>query len=134
MMNNYFHDVATALLITSAVVILFLARTAERTGEVEAIRYFVDLYPKLTILARISLSWIAVGGVIRLLTFVDFEWAAAVGKDQVPALVLKHIVIFTVVGTGAYKWRQLSRKVKELRASIESSPAGIPRKVEAGRS
>ena len=132
MMNNYFHDVATALLITSAVVILLLARSAERTGEVEAIRYFVDLYPKLTILARISLSWIAVGGVIRLLTFVDFEWAAAVGKNQVPALILKHIVIFSVVGTGAYKWRQLSRKVKELRASIESSPSGISRKVEAG--
>ncbi len=133
MMNNYFHDLASALFFTSAVVILFLARTVERTGQVEAIRYFVDRYPKLAVLARVSLAWIVVGGIVRLLTFADFEWAAAVDKNQEPSLILKLVIILSVVGIGAYKWRQLANKVKELRASLESAYAPRPGKVGAGR-
>lgn len=127
MMNNYFHDVATALLITSALVILFLARSAEQTGEVEVIRYFVGLYPKLTILARVSMAWIVLGGVIRFLNFMSFEMLQAEikGATVVIALVIKHILIFTVVGIGGYKWRKLSNRVKELRAALpEPAPEG----------
>ncbi len=133
MMNNYFHDLASALFFTSAIVILFLARTVERTGQVEAIRYFVDRYLKLAVLARVSLAWIVVGGIVRLLTFADFEWAAAVDKNQEPSLILKFVIILSVVGIGAYKWRQLSNKIKELRASLESAHVPGPGKVGAGR-
>ncbi len=116
MMNNYLHDFAAALLVTSAVVILVMARSVERQGHIEAVRYFVDIYPKLTLLARASMGWIIVAGAIRLYYYTGFEWAEAVGKDQVPALIVKHLMMFTAVGAGAYFWLRLSRKVKKLRA------------------
>lgn len=121
MMNNYFHDVATALLITSAFVMITLSRTAERQGHIEAVRYFVDVYPRLTLLARIALGWIWIGGTVRLFTYMDFEFANAVGKDQVPALIVKHLVMFSFVGAGGYLWLRLSRRVKELRRLVEES-------------
>jgi hypothetical protein len=44
-----------------------------------------------------------VGGAIRAWFFMDFEWNPAVGKGQVAALIVKHIVlvILTVVGLTA---------------------------------
>ncbi len=116
--NNYFHDFATGLLITSAVAILVMARSVERQGHDDAIRYFVDIYPKLTLLARFSMAWIITAGAIRLYFFMGFEWADAFGTDQVPALIVKHLMMFTVVGTGVYFWRRLSKKVKNLRAQV----------------
>lgn len=139
MMNNYFHDFAAALLVTSAVVIMILARSVERQGHIEAVRYFVDIFPKLTLLARISIGWIIVAGAVRLYFYTGFEWAEAVGRDQVPALIVKHLMLFTAVGTGAYFWFRLSRKVRRLREQVEEhdrlgEPSGPAKTEAAGQS
>ncbi len=115
MMNNYFHDVATALLLASGVVMwIVLKRLGNAPGKALT-DYFLSLYNSITGLAKFSLAWIVIGGVPRTIFYKDFEWANAVGKHQVAALIVKHILAFAFVGTGAYLWVKLSRKVEEIR-------------------
>jgi len=114
MMNNYFHDVATALLLASGVAMWVIVRRLEAHPAQEVVDYFLKVYRGVTGLAKFSLAWILIGGVPRTLAYKEFEWANAVGKSQVPALIIKHILAFLIVGTGAYLWIRLSRRIREL--------------------
>lgn len=118
MMNNYFHDVATALLMTSGFVMWVIVRKMEKSTDEQVIRYFLRIYGSVTRFARFSLLWILIGGVPRVLAYKQFEWANALGKSQVPALIVKHILAFLFVGLGVYLWVRLSRRVKEIKQSI----------------
>lgn len=117
MMNNYFHDVATALLMASGFALWAIVRKIDNTNEKQVIDYFLKIYNDLTRLAKFSLIWILVGGIPRTIFYVDFEWANAVGKNQVPALIIKHILAFTFVGIGAHIWIRFNKKVKRIRES-----------------
>lgn len=122
MMNNYFHDVATALLVGSAFALWALVRVYdEGSAGPETRAYLLRIYGLMTKLARFSLAWIVLGGVPRLIFFMDFEWVNAVGKLQVPALALKHILIFIAVGSGARLWWQLRKRMAVIRASFAST-------------
>ncbi len=121
MMNNYFHDVATALLLGSGIALWVMMKHHEAGGAREADRYFLKIYGSMSRLARVSLIWILLGGVPRLYFYIDFEWANAVGKLQVPALVVKHILIFIAVGAGLWLWRNLRRRVAQVRAALEAT-------------
>jgi len=118
MMNNYLHDVATALLVGSAVALWALLREHRADDGPGAGRYLLRAEARLRRLALVALGWIVLGGVPRAYFFESFEWANAVGKAQVPALVAKHVVIFLLVGLGAWGWRRLRRKVAEVRAAV----------------
>ena len=48
----------------------------------------------------------------------SFEWANAVGKMQVPALVAKHVLIFALVAVGAWGWLKLRRRAREMEARL----------------
>ena len=116
MMNNYLHDVATALLAASAFtlwVLLKLTYTYEDRG---AISFFLAAHRKLVILARVALVWIVLGGIPRTIFYNDFEWANAAGKGQVPALVVKHILMAGLVLLGGFGWVRMRRRVRELEA------------------
>lgn len=121
MMNNYFHDVATALLVGSAFALWAMVRVYEESEGPQPRAYLLRIYERMTKLARFSLAWIVLGGVPRLFFFMDFEWVNAVGKLQVPALALKHILIFIAVGSGARLWWQLRKRMAVIRASIAST-------------
>lgn len=114
MLNNYFHDVATALLAASGVTMWIVAKRYEMHKNAETLSYFVNLYKGITKLAKFSLYWILIGGVPRTIFYKEFEWANAVGKNQVPALIAKHILAFIIVGTGAYLWIKLNKRIKQL--------------------
>ncbi|MBI5509411.1 MAG: hypothetical protein HY903_11725 [Deltaproteobacteria bacterium] len=105
MLNNYFHDLATALLFASGVALALMLRAAPQAG-VEALR---PIFRGMQRLAWISLVWILVGGVPRLVYFQEFEWANAAGRSQIPALVVKHVAMFTLVGGGGIVWWRLRR-------------------------
>lgn len=118
MLNNYFHDLATALLMTSGIAAFYLAKTVETAKTKEAINLFANLFQKFTAVGRGAFVWIIVAGAIRLAAFNTYEWQDAVGKNQVPALIVKHLLLFAVVGTGIYAWRQVSKKVAEIKATV----------------
>lgn len=106
-MNNYFHDVATAILISSAVVLWVLGRNAERGTDAERAA-LARAYPTLTRFARGAIVWIVVGGIPRTIFFTRYEWDPAVVKGIVPALAIKHILMFAAVIVGAVMWRRMA--------------------------
>jgi hypothetical protein len=118
MMNNYFHDVATGLLLASGVAIWVITKKYGNSEDREVTGYFLRIYASMTGLARFSLFWILIGGVPRTLFYRRFEWNTAVEHGQVTAIIIKHVLAFAIVGTGAYLWIRLSRRVKRIRAQM----------------
>ena len=117
MMNNYFHDVATALLAASGFVLWFMVKRYDNSAKTkETTDYFLRIYKSTTKFAKFSLMWIIIGGIPRTIFYKDFEWANAAGKSQIPALIVKHILAFIFVGLGAYLWIKINRKVKRIKA------------------
>lgn len=118
MLNNYLHDVATALLLASATTVWILAQQKRRATERAVAAFYVQAYRRLTRLAQVALVWILVGGVPRLLAYRQYEWANAAGMDQVPVLVAKHILLGTIVVWGAILWRRLGREVRDIERTL----------------
>ncbi len=119
MMNNYLHDVATALLASSAFVLVVLLRRYEAGPRgPDAGRYFLEIADRMAKLARFSLAWIVLGGIPRTIWYADFEWANAAGRGQVAALGVKHVVALVLVVLGVRFWRRLRRRVAALRYEL----------------
>lgn len=101
MMNNYFHDFATAVLISNLVLLYGFVRVLrgrlalrrEQLGVVLAWASRVSIF---------SLAWIVIGGSIRAYNYETFEWVEAAGKGQVAALGVKHAVMGTATIAGLY--------------------------------
>lgn len=110
-MNNYFHDVATATLLASAVILYVLGRNARKGGEAE-LAAFRRAYATLTKFAWGALIWILLGGVPRVIFFTRYEWDPAVIKGIVPALIVKHTLMFLAVIIGAVMWVRMSRELR----------------------
>jgi hypothetical protein len=121
MMNNYFHDVATALLLASAVALWAMLRRWDPAGGPGAARYFLAIHRSMTRLARVSLAWIVLGGIPRTIFYGDFEWANAAGRGQVAALLVKHVLAFAFVAAGAWLWVRLRRRVREVEAGLAAA-------------
>lgn len=121
MMNNYFHDVATGLLITSGVGLWVVVRRFQDTGNREKAEYFLSIYRGMKRLARFSLFWILLGGVPRTLFYKSFEWANAVDHYQVPALIVKHVLAFSFVFGGVAIWLRFEKRAKEIDMSLKGS-------------
>lgn len=113
MMNNYFHDVATALLAASAFTLFVIYRVAGECDGPGATEFFLKTYRRLVRLARFALAWIVLGGIPRTIFYTRFEWANAAGKGQVPALIVKHILMVIMVVGGIWGWRKLQQKVAQ---------------------
>lgn len=116
MLNNYFHDVATALLAASGITMWIIVGRYGNNTNPDVTDYFLRIYKSITRLAKFSLYWILIGGIPRTIAYRDFEWANAVGKSQIPALIVKHILAFIFVGTGVYLWIRLNKRVKIIRS------------------
>ncbi len=127
MLNNYLHDVATALLAASGFALWVLLRRYEAgpRGPGEA-RYFLGIQRDMARLARLSLAWIVLGGIPRTIWYADFEWANAAGRGQVPVLVAKHAVAFALVGLGIALWRRIRARVREIEARAGDAPGRSP--------
>lgn len=123
MMNNYLHDVATALLLASAFALWVMLRRydADARGP-DAARYFLQIHSAMARLARFSLAWIVLGGIPRTIWYADFEWANAAGRGQVAALVVKHVVALAFVVAGASLWVKIRRRVAGVRAALAGAP------------
>jgi len=119
MMNNYFHDVATALLAASAFALWVLLRRYESGGRgADAARYFLEIQRAMVKLARLSLAWIVLGGIPRTIWYVDFEWNHFAGRGQIPALIVKHVVAAIFVVFGIAFWRRLRSRVRAVEADL----------------
>ena len=100
--NNYFHDLATGVFVGCAVTLWALSRTV-RANAVLADSLALT-YQLLTRTLWISVAWIILGGIPRTLFFPAYEFIPALGKGIIPALILKHVVMFSAVGLGIAAW------------------------------
>lgn len=118
MMNNYFHDVATALLAASALVMLFILQAISNQDlDQSKIDFVKKIYRPTTKVAVFSLIWILVGGVPRTIFFKRYEWWDAADKGIVPALLVKHFLMFILVLAGFVLWAQVRKKINSLSES-----------------
>ena len=120
MMNNYLHDVATALLVASGFTIWLLDRRLDPAGGADTLRYFVRLYRGLSRLALVSFVWIIAGGVPRMIFYKEFEWSNMAGRGQIPALIVKHILAFILVLAGIAVWLKVRKRVAEIEERLGS--------------
>ena len=118
---NYSHDIATALLAASGAALWMLSRNFPADATQATERYFIGAYRGITRIAKDSLYWIVLAGVPRIFFYMQYEWSDLAGDLQVVAVVIKHIVMFLLVGTGAYFWIKLGRQVKGLELRHSSS-------------
>ncbi|PKQ19505.1 MAG: hypothetical protein CVT66_09895 [Actinobacteria bacterium HGW-Actinobacteria-6] len=110
--NNYFHDVATAVLIASAALVWALDRAAANDTGGRAGELLRAAYPRLVLVARVALVWIVLGGIPRTIFFTRFEWDPAVVRGIVPALVIKHVLMIVGVLLGGVMWARIGRRVR----------------------
>ena len=108
-MNNYFHDVATATLLGAAVIMWVLERQA-RAGAEGDLAALARAYPVLTRFAPGALVWIVIGGIPRVLTFNTHDLGALRG-DLVPAIAVKHVVEVAAVVLGVRLWLHVKRRI-----------------------
>ena len=113
--NNYFHDVATAFLAAVAILMLLVDKKMGSQKDPQIIKLYVDLYRKFTRVARFALVWIIIGGIPRIIFYKQIEWDMAMGKGIIVALIIKHILMFTTVLIGLLFWRRLSIKISLLK-------------------
>ena len=107
-LNNYLHDVATATLLSSAVILWVLGRQARRGGADER-RAFARAYRTLTRFAWGALAWIIIGGIPRTIFFPTYEFIPAETKGIVADLVVKHVLLVSAVIAGAIMWVRLGK-------------------------
>lgn len=109
--NNYLHDVATAMLLSSALVLWLLARAADAGSVAE--KGLVAAYPKLRIIARASIVWIVLGGIPRTIYFQQVEWNLAdpSNKYLYAGLIVKHVLMWVAVIVGATMWARIGRRL-----------------------
>ena len=119
-MNNYFHDVATAVLVAAAVIMWALGRRA-RSGSAEEIATLARFYPVLSKFAIGALGWVIVGGIPRAIFFNTHDLGAVRG-DLVIAIAVKHVVEVAAVVAGVVMWRRVKRSI-EAAAAEESCPS-----------
>lgn len=116
-MNDYFHDVATATLLASGLLTLALQARAQAAGP-ERAAAFLRAYPSLRRFAFFAVAWLVVGGIPRAVYWRRFEWTQAVANDAVPGLELKMVLIALGIVVGVLAWFLAERRTRSLRAEV----------------
>jgi hypothetical protein len=114
-LNNYLHDVATATLLSSAVIFYVLARQARSGGDGEK-RAFARAYKSLTRFAIGALVWIILGGIPRTIFFTKYEFIPAQLNGIVPDLIMKHVILVAMVVAGLVMWVRMGKLAREYAA------------------
>jgi len=91
-LNNYLHDVATAMVISLTVLMLYISGLAGQDSTKETRRLVSGIYRYFARWAGITLAWIIIGGIPRVLAFRKYELIPAQEKGIVNLLVFKHLI------------------------------------------
>ena len=106
MFSNYFHDLATAIFAVSAVTAYLLQRTLAMQTAPAVVQPVVRGIQRM---GYYALAWTLVFGSFRGITYREYEWVEAAGRDQVPVLVVKHVILVCLVVAGIVVLARLRR-------------------------
>ncbi len=118
MLNNLFHDLATAFIVVATYIAYLGVNYAEKNdGSVRAL--VVSIYPTMLHVTALAFALLLMAGIVRSFTYNWFEWVEGAGWAQVPVLIVKHIILVAVTIYGIYIWVWSYRKVKRMREAID---------------
>lgn len=117
-MNNYFHDFAAGVVFVCGIVMFKMVNWAQKMESREAKEIVQGVYPTVVHIIGGAVIFMLFAGVIRTFTYKDFEWANAVGIGQVPAIIVKHIVVGGIFFYGVALWIKAHKKIKEIRKEL----------------
>jgi hypothetical protein len=105
LLNNFFHDLSVALLTCTLAGVTVLWR-ALAAGTAVPPALVSALEGAARRLATASLAGIVGFGAVRTWAFMEYEWLPAAGRNIVPALIVKHVVLASLLGgAAAAAWR-----------------------------
>ncbi|MBA4374522.1 MAG: hypothetical protein C0402_16855 [Thermodesulfovibrio sp.] len=126
MLNNYFHDIATALLLASGIAVWMLRKQDGVTDNLHIGTFIRDSYRSMAKLATVALIWVSLGAIPRILAFTRLEWPSAFEKNQLSGLAAKHILAFIIIVCGTCLWISISRSMKVTARSSETPESDNP--------
>lgn len=122
MMSNYFHDVATAMLMACSLTMRLMLRRYETNPSRDVVPLLSHLHSRVSKVFTFSVIWIFSGGIVRILTFWTFEWKNAVMKHQESGLIVKYIIAFFLMVAGTYLWIGVSKRIREIQGGSRTPP------------
>lgn len=120
MLNNYFHDFATALMVVSAYGMFLVLNRAIDANSLELKELSIYLYPKMVHVCGASIVFLFFAGIVRSFTFMDYEYSNAIAHGQILALIIKHVLLLILFFLGIGLWRNVHQKIKALRIELKS--------------
>lgn len=117
LMSNYFHDVATAMPLASGLLLRAIIKRYEDNPTDGFKAFLMRAYDGISKLFAFSVAWLIAGGIPRIITLRDFEWANAVIKGHTEALAVKYAIAGTMTIAGLVYWHGLMRKMKAVKKS-----------------
>jgi uncharacterized membrane protein len=102
LMNNYFHDVATAMLLACGIVLWAIMKAQDSAAGSGASAYASAMRRSVMRLVRFSVAWIVASGVIRIATVEEFEWKNFTDKGLESGLIAKYVIAVVMMFVGAY--------------------------------
>jgi hypothetical protein len=114
MMNNYFHDLAVAFLFATSVMAHGTLRFWPGKPPPDMVRFIRRV-------ACGALVWVLIGGAVRAWFYKEYEWLPKAGTAQVPALVVKHVVLVALTVWGLVGVVRLGRLTQESERGINES-------------
>lgn len=117
MLNNYLHDIATALLMASGVAVWLVTNEAASAANPRIRAFVQDIYRGMTRITFFVLIWISLSAIPRILAFTRLEWPSAYDKGQIPGLIAKHVLAFIIIVSGSFLWISISRAMRSVSAA-----------------
>lgn len=106
MLNNFFHDLSVAVMIASLSGAILVSKS--KAPGIEAIR--LSLFRLYHGLLMGSMAGIILFGIVRAIYFKEFEWVNALGRNQLVALAVKHVIMAGATVAGIVYLVRLRRR------------------------
>ncbi len=121
MLNNFFHDFATAIMVVCTFGMFFTVRYISDNGDRELKKLASSLFPRIMHTTIVTTVLLLMAGIVRSFTYKWFEWVEVLGNSQIIVLGFKHVVMFSFFAYGIYIWVGIYRKVKEMRRELSEN-------------
>jgi len=102
MINDYFHDLSVAVFLCAILILLYFAKRAKEVNSEEAKDVLNGAVKLMERTAWISFVFIILLGIVRAVTYKQYEWNTAVAHGQVAALIIKHVILVSIIVYGLY--------------------------------
>ncbi len=113
MLNNFVHDFAVALLFSILLVMYWIYSQTKKDNFSSTKDFAKKIFNYLNKSTIWIWALILFGGIIRTISYKEYEWSEAAGKNQIPALVVKHILLASLVIFGTMLQFRLQKIFKK---------------------